>query len=163
MFRIIHILHISENINVFWSDYSLFICRTWNFQLQQAPLEILENHSEFVYGLDFNLHVPGQVNNNYVWETESIKSFSEIYLSIFCSLHIYRLCVIFVFRLQTVHGMNKWWSTRQSLWCLQASQGCLLSDICHPWMYSIRLNNVFLLKCSGFPLSRGSGNNCILY
>jgi peroxin-7 len=39
-----------------------FTVRTWNFAVQPtAPLETVEHHTEFVYGIDFNLHIPGQI------------------------------------------------------------------------------------------------------
>ena len=34
----------------------------WDFTKQSTPLETIEHHTEFVCGLDFNLHVPGQVS-----------------------------------------------------------------------------------------------------
>lgn len=34
--------------------------RTWDI-VDQRVIEVIEHHTEFVYGLDFNLHVPGQV------------------------------------------------------------------------------------------------------
>ena len=34
--------------------------RTWNVN-QPHPMETIEHHTEFVYGLDFNLHKPGQL------------------------------------------------------------------------------------------------------
>ena len=37
-------------------------CRTWDFKLQSTPLETIEHHTEFVYGLDWNIHIPGQVS-----------------------------------------------------------------------------------------------------
>lgn len=37
--------------------------RTWNIASGPHPLETIEHHTEFVVGLDFNLHVPGQVRN----------------------------------------------------------------------------------------------------
>uniref|UniRef100_A0A2C9KTH2 Peroxin-7 n=1 Tax=Biomphalaria glabrata TaxID=6526 RepID=A0A2C9KTH2_BIOGL len=37
-----------------------FTVRLWNIQ-KQICLQTVENHSEFVYGLDFNLHIPGQM------------------------------------------------------------------------------------------------------
>ncbi|KAL8595084.1 hypothetical protein ACOMHN_019122 [Nucella lapillus] len=37
-----------------------FSVRTWDIA-QEKTLEVIEHHSEFVYGLDFNLHVPGQI------------------------------------------------------------------------------------------------------
>lgn len=38
-------------------------CRTWDYKRSQTCLETIEHHTEFVYGLDFNLHVPGQVRH----------------------------------------------------------------------------------------------------
>lgn len=35
--------------------------RVWDWQSKQNPLEIIKHHSEFVYGLDFNRHIPGQL------------------------------------------------------------------------------------------------------
>ncbi|XP_013081183.2 peroxisomal targeting signal 2 receptor-like isoform X1 [Biomphalaria glabrata] len=37
-----------------------FTVKLWNIQ-KQICLQTVENHSEFVYGLDFNLHIPGQM------------------------------------------------------------------------------------------------------
>lgn len=37
-----------------------FTVRTWDMQ-QPHALEVIEHHTEFVYGLDFNLHMPGQL------------------------------------------------------------------------------------------------------
>lgn len=37
-----------------------FTVRTWNIN-QPHPMETIEHHTEFVYGLDFNLHIPGQL------------------------------------------------------------------------------------------------------
>ena len=34
--------------------------RTWDTS-EQKMLEVIQHHTEFVYGLDFNIHVPGQV------------------------------------------------------------------------------------------------------
>ena len=39
--------------------FSLF--RIWDYTRQQTPLETIEHHTEFVYGLDFNIHNPEQV------------------------------------------------------------------------------------------------------
>lgn len=44
----------------------LFVCichfhRTWNVATQSTAIEVIEHHTEFVYGIDFNLHIPGQV------------------------------------------------------------------------------------------------------
>ncbi|KAJ8315390.1 hypothetical protein KUTeg_007540 [Tegillarca granosa] len=33
---------------------------TWDFK-QPQPLETIEHHTEFVYGLDFNIHTPGEI------------------------------------------------------------------------------------------------------
>ena len=38
-----------------------FTVRTWNISNGPRPLETIEHHTEFVVGLDFNLHLPGQV------------------------------------------------------------------------------------------------------
>jgi len=38
-----------------------FSIRSWNFKKLYSPLETFEHHTEFVYGLDFNLQIPGQV------------------------------------------------------------------------------------------------------
>ncbi|XP_076873952.1 peroxisomal biogenesis factor 7 isoform X1 [Brachyhypopomus gauderio] len=38
-----------------------FTVRFWDYSRSPALLETVEHHSEFVYGLDFNLHVPNQV------------------------------------------------------------------------------------------------------
>lgn len=38
-----------------------FTVRTWNISNGTCPLETIEHHTEFVLGLDFNLHLPGQV------------------------------------------------------------------------------------------------------
>ncbi|KAL4233280.1 peroxisomal targeting signal 2 receptor [Mactra antiquata] len=37
-----------------------FTVRTWDVR-QPHAMEIIEHHKEFVYGLDFNLHIPGQI------------------------------------------------------------------------------------------------------
>ncbi|XP_067676661.1 peroxisomal targeting signal 2 receptor-like [Haliotis asinina] len=37
-----------------------FTTRIWDYTRPEA-LEVIEHHTEFVYGLDFNLHVPGQI------------------------------------------------------------------------------------------------------
>lgn len=39
-----------------------FTIRTWNINNSRHPLESIEHHTEFVVGLDFNLHLPGQVS-----------------------------------------------------------------------------------------------------
>lgn len=41
--------------------YLLFL-RFWDFSKSEPLLETLEHHSEFVCGLDFNFHIPNQVN-----------------------------------------------------------------------------------------------------
>ncbi|KTF93886.1 hypothetical protein cypCar_00004692 [Cyprinus carpio] len=38
-----------------------FTVRFWDYSKNQPLLETLEHHSEFVCGLDFNLHIPNQV------------------------------------------------------------------------------------------------------
>ena len=38
-----------------------FTVQTWNIGNGTCPLETIEHHTEFVLGLDFNLHLPGQV------------------------------------------------------------------------------------------------------
>lgn len=41
-----------------------FTVRTWNFMVPPSSnplLEVIEHHTEFVYGLDFNLHIPGML------------------------------------------------------------------------------------------------------
>ena len=35
--------------------------QTWNINNGPQSLERIEHHTEFVVGLDFNLHLPGQV------------------------------------------------------------------------------------------------------
>ena len=40
--------------------YHLF--RFWDPVKQIMPLQTLENHTEFVCGVDFNMHIPGQVH-----------------------------------------------------------------------------------------------------
>ena len=37
------------------------IYRIWDFKASPDPLETVKHHSEFVYGLDFNSHVAGQI------------------------------------------------------------------------------------------------------
>lgn len=38
-----------------------FTTRFWDFASQPTPLETIQHHTEFVCGVDFNLHVQGQV------------------------------------------------------------------------------------------------------
>ncbi|XP_014251007.1 peroxisomal targeting signal 2 receptor [Cimex lectularius] len=38
-----------------------FTTRIWDFKLSSQPCETIRHHSEFVYGLDFNNHVKGQI------------------------------------------------------------------------------------------------------
>ncbi|XP_065342761.1 peroxisomal targeting signal 2 receptor [Cloeon dipterum] len=38
-----------------------FSTRIWDFKNCAEPIETINQHTEFVYGLDFNLHVPGQI------------------------------------------------------------------------------------------------------
>ncbi|XP_059470431.1 peroxisomal targeting signal 2 receptor [Neocloeon triangulifer] len=38
-----------------------FSTRIWDFKNCAEPIETIKQHTEFVYGLDFNLHVPGQL------------------------------------------------------------------------------------------------------
>ncbi|XP_078617449.1 peroxisomal targeting signal 2 receptor-like [Branchiostoma floridae x Branchiostoma japonicum] len=47
--------------NVVGSSSYDFSVKIWDFTRPQPCLETIEHHSEFVYGFDFNLHVPGQV------------------------------------------------------------------------------------------------------
>ena len=42
-----------------------FTVRTWDIEGGPHPLESIEHHTEFVVGLDFNLHIPGQVWMDY--------------------------------------------------------------------------------------------------
>jgi len=39
----------------------IFLCRIWDFKVSPDPVETVKHHSEFVYGLDFNNHVAGQI------------------------------------------------------------------------------------------------------
>lgn len=39
----------------------LFCFRIWDFKISSDALETIKHHSEFVYGLDFNNHVQGQL------------------------------------------------------------------------------------------------------
>lgn len=41
--------------------FLLDLYRIWDFKVGSDPLETIKHHSEFVYGLDFNLHVAGQI------------------------------------------------------------------------------------------------------
>nr|CAD7448850.1 unnamed protein product [Timema bartmani] len=38
-----------------------FTTRIWDFKTSPDALETVKHHSEFVYGLDFNTHVSGQI------------------------------------------------------------------------------------------------------
>lgn len=44
------------------SDICVCVCRFWDYSGNQ-PLDTVEHHSEFVCGLDFNLHIPNQVTH----------------------------------------------------------------------------------------------------
>lgn len=48
------------NANTIVSCSYDFTVRTWDVR-QPHAMEIIEHHSEFAYGLDFNLHIPGQI------------------------------------------------------------------------------------------------------
>jgi hypothetical protein len=39
----------------------LLVDRLWNWTAPNCLLETIQHHTEFVYGIDFNLHIPGQV------------------------------------------------------------------------------------------------------
>lgn len=45
---------------VFFSA-SVLISRIWDFKTSHEAIEVVKHHSEFVYGLDFNNHVPGEL------------------------------------------------------------------------------------------------------
>ena len=42
----------------------MYVCvyRVWDFSVQGTPTESVAHHSEFVCGIDFNLHDKGQVH-----------------------------------------------------------------------------------------------------
>lgn len=51
-----------------------FTVRMWNFTVPPAAnpiLEVVEHHSEFVYGLDFNLHIPGMLADC-AWDSKAM-------------------------------------------------------------------------------------------
>uniref|UniRef100_A0A8D8QCG1 Peroxin-7 n=1 Tax=Cacopsylla melanoneura TaxID=428564 RepID=A0A8D8QCG1_9HEMI len=43
-------------------SYDLSTC-IWDWQVSTNPIEIIKHHSEFVYGLDFSRHHPGQLSD----------------------------------------------------------------------------------------------------
>ena len=47
------------------SGGAVFSFRIWDTSLQSSAVETLEHHTEFVCGLDFNLHIPGQVMDSW--------------------------------------------------------------------------------------------------
>lgn len=49
-----------KNINVFSRE-----TRIWDPKHTTHSIALIYNHTEFVYGLDFNLHVDGQVSSMY--------------------------------------------------------------------------------------------------
>ena len=54
------------------SGGAVFFFRIWDTSLQSRAVETLEHHTEFVCGLDFNLHIPGQVMDG--WHSLSVYS-----------------------------------------------------------------------------------------
>lgn len=44
----------------------MFLCRFWDYSRNQPLLDTVEHHSEFVCGLDLNLHIPNQVTMHVV-------------------------------------------------------------------------------------------------
>lgn len=42
-----------------WCCY--YFNRIWDFKASSEAMETVKHHSEFVYGLDFNNHVPGEI------------------------------------------------------------------------------------------------------
>jgi hypothetical protein len=59
--KIIHGKYVYSIVLVFWFFSETFLCRIWDFKASPDPLETVKHHSEFVYGLDFNNHVAGQI------------------------------------------------------------------------------------------------------
>ena len=57
-------VHMSMTVNqdIYAVHLVIFLVyrRTWDIS-QQKMLETIQHHTEFVYGLDFSVHVPGQV------------------------------------------------------------------------------------------------------
>lgn len=36
-------------------------CRIWDYRISCEAIEVIQHHSEFVYGLDFNIHSEGEM------------------------------------------------------------------------------------------------------
>ena len=51
---------INQDIYAVHLAFFLVYRRTWDIS-RQKMLETIQHHTEFVYGLDFSVHVPGQV------------------------------------------------------------------------------------------------------
>lgn len=46
-------------------------CRFWDYSRDPPLLDTVEHHSEFVCGLDFNLHIPNQVTHTRTHKTHT--------------------------------------------------------------------------------------------
>jgi hypothetical protein len=57
--------------------------RTWDYVKSDRPQETIQHHTEFVVGLDFNLHQPSEV-----WLTNAIHTLLAWWYQAFKRMHI---------------------------------------------------------------------------